>query len=55
MTVTTGISIAHGLYFDDAGAERRCIIIFANGKTLFALDAETHERVPDASHCIPVE
>ena len=55
MTFTTGLSLKPGLYFDETGAERRCIIIFANGKTLFALDAETHERVPDASRCIPIE
>ena len=55
MTFTTGLSLKPGLYFDSTGAERRCIIIFVNGKALLALDAITRERVPNPSECIPVQ
>ena len=55
MPLTTALSIAPGMYFDETGAERRCIIIFVNGKTLLALDAITRERVPNPSECIPIQ
>ena len=47
-------SLWEGVYWDEHGLERACILVMMGGTVLSALDAETKDPLLDPASAIPV-
>ena len=53
--VNVGLSLWEGVYWDDAGLERACILVMMGDRVLSAIDAETKDPLLDPASAIPVQ
>ena len=49
-----GLSLWEGVYFDESGFERACILVMLSDRILTAIDAVTRDPILDPASAIPV-